>query len=405
MDERKDNKIIPKVMCVIFAFALWLYVTNVENPTRSSTINNVKVTIRNSAVLADSDLVLSPNQSFTVNIKIEGPANDVYSLSRSDFELEADLENYALKEGTNTIPVTVVSYPSTVKIKNKDVLSLNIQIENIKTKEFTITNKVNNIYVKGYSLASMKVEPSSINISGPESLINKIAEVDIEGDVKDVSRSYSKEFEVVAYDELGNKIDGLSFSSNNVTLRVEVNKLKEVKVKTSYINNLRDDIILNQESLSKSSVYISGKENIISNIEYVELEPIDLNNITYSQDIPCKIILPEGVTCEDESITVSLSVLDNRTITKTFDNIEINYTDKKPEFEYDTSVTTVSITVTGKQKDIDNITESDITVTASCSNINSAGDDQSITWNATIDSSAVSLVNNTGQVTINVKNK
>ena len=405
MDERKDNKIIPKIVCVILAFALWLYVTNVENPTRTSTINNVQVTIRNSSVLADSDLVLSPNQNYTVNVKVEGPANDVYSLSKNDFDIEVDLKNYALKEGTNTVPVTVVSYPSTVKIKNKDVLSLNLQIEKLKTKECAITNKVNNIYLKGYSLASMKVVPSSVNISGPESLIDKISAVVIEGYIEDVSKSYSKEFEVVAYDEIGNKIEGLSFSSNYVTLKVEVNKSKEVKVKTSYINNLEDGIVLNQEMLSKSSVYIYGKENIIYNIEYIELEPIDLKNITYSQDIPCKIILPEGVTCEDKSITVSLSILDNRTVTKTFDDIAIDYTDKKSEFDYYTSATTVSITVSGKKEDVDNITASDIKVTASCSDINSAGDNQSITWNATIDNSDVAIVNGTGQVTINVKNK
>ncbi len=405
MDERKDNKIIPKIVCVVLAFALWLYVTNVENPTRTSTINNVSVTVRNKDVLADSDLVLSPNQTFTVNVKVEGPANDVYSLDKNDFDIEVDLKNYALKEGTNTIPVTVVSYPSSVKIKNKDVLSLNVQIEKLETREFNITNKVNNVYSKGYSLAYMKVVPSSVKVSGPESLINQISEVAIEGDIKDVSRSYSKDFEIVAYDEIGNKIEGLTFSDNTATLKVSVNKSKEVQIKTSYSNALQDGITLTQETLSKNLVYIYGNENLISNIDYVELEPINLANITSSQDISCKIILPEGVTCEDDSIVVSLSISDNRTVTKTFDGVEIDYTDKISEFDYETTSTGVSITVSGKQEDIDSITASDIKVTASCSDLQSVGDNQSVTWNATIDKSSVSIVNSSGQVTINVKNK
>ena len=70
MDNGNEKRIVVKLVCVILSFILWLYVSNVENPTRTSDIKAVEVTLENTDVLKDSNLCLKPDQKFLVDLKI-----------------------------------------------------------------------------------------------------------------------------------------------------------------------------------------------------------------------------------------------------------------------------------------------------------------------------------------------
>ena len=61
MDKRKE-KIITIMVCVLLSFALWVYISNVENVNRSLELKNVSVTLENESALSESKLVLLPDQ-------------------------------------------------------------------------------------------------------------------------------------------------------------------------------------------------------------------------------------------------------------------------------------------------------------------------------------------------------
>lgn len=97
MDKRKE-KIITIMVCVLLSFALWVYISNVENVNRSLELKNVSVTLENESALSESKLVLLPDQTFEVNLRIEGPSKEVYSISKEDFNLKVDLSAYSIKK-------------------------------------------------------------------------------------------------------------------------------------------------------------------------------------------------------------------------------------------------------------------------------------------------------------------
>ena len=142
MDKKSNKKIIVQLVCVILSFALWLYINNVENPVKESTIKNVPVEFVNVESLTNSNLSLVDDEEYTVDVNISGPSNQIYTITKDDFKLKVDLSQYALKQGENTIPVEVVDYPEGINIKNTKSLAVKVKIEACVEKEINLESMV-----------------------------------------------------------------------------------------------------------------------------------------------------------------------------------------------------------------------------------------------------------------------
>lgn len=408
MDERKDRKIIVKFFCVLLSFMLWLYVINVENPNRTVTIKDIPIVLDNEEILEKLGLSLASHNKLTTNIKVEGSATKVYSLSKDDFSLSIDLDSYALKEGENNIPITIDNYPEGVTIKNKDVLSIKIDIEKLVKKTFKLQNKVDISYADNYSAASTVVEPSEIEAYGPKSAINRIYSVAIVGRIKDISKDYSEYFQISAFDKNGDNISGIEFDKNKAKLILSTNKHKEVSIKPNYIGEINNKYAIESLVLSNDKINIFGNSSVINNINEIETEPIDLSKITKNTELKCNLLLPEGVETDSNTIVVNITIKDT-TLTQQEEEktitTNINYINKSEGFIYELPKS-VDIKIKGTKESLDKITSDNISVEASLKDITGIGDNISVEWNATLQNTTnVILVTTTGTVNINVKTK
>ncbi|WDC83616.1 hypothetical protein PL321_13355 [Caloramator sp. mosi_1] len=115
----KDKQQIMAVTASIFiAFILWLYVMGEKNPVLVRTIEDIPVTLYNTENVVRSNLVMLPEQNFTINLTIKGRALDVFKVTKDDFKVEADMGGY-LKRGDNNIPVEIKESPKVLKLSVK----------------------------------------------------------------------------------------------------------------------------------------------------------------------------------------------------------------------------------------------------------------------------------------------
>ena len=199
MGEGKNKK-IAMIVCVLLSFSLWLYITNVENPSKIRTITNVEVNILNIDYLEQKGLILEPNQKLTVDIKVEAPASQIYSINAEDFNVQVNLDEYALKVGINNIPIEFISYPDGVTIKNNNSLQLKLKINKLKTKEMKVTSMVNLNYEKGYFEKAIDISPKSVTISGAEDDVNEVDKVVLIGEENHINKSFSNKYKLMAFD-------------------------------------------------------------------------------------------------------------------------------------------------------------------------------------------------------------
>ncbi len=400
MDKGNEKRGVVQIVCVLLAFCLWLYVTSIENPNKSSEIKDIPVDIINSEVLRESNLALSPNQNFTVNLRIEGPANAVYSAKVADFKVTADLGTYVLKKGENNVPVRVVNYPQDVNVMNTGVLSIKINVEEYTEKYVNVVSKVDTFFKEGFVERAVEFTPQSVKIYGPESAVSKVESVALIGETKDISEDFESEYELIPIDSEGTVVKGVSLDRSKGTLKMQVGKGTEVPIKVKYTGSLKNGLSIEKETLSKGKVSIIGDPKNVENIKYIETEPLNLSDIVSSKDVNLKLSIPEGITVslDEQYVTVSLKIKDEIPVTKSFD-VKVDYIGVDANHEY--THNTVKVLLEGTKEALASIKVDNIKVEASVSGL--VEGNHEIEWKATlvgIDRQDVSIKTNSGKVPI-----
>lgn len=417
--DKRNEKVITIIVCVLLSFSLWVYISNVENVNRTVELKNISVTIENESALSESKLVLLPEQVFEVNLRIEGPSKKVYSISKKDFNLKVDLSAYALKSGVNNIPVKIVDYPEGINIKNTGNLTIKVVLENLEEKEMNITSKLNTTFQDGISEVSSEISPQKVTISGALSLIDKVSQVIIDGSESNISRNFSRTFNLKAVDANGDEVDGVEISTKKVTYSMKVKKQKEAPIKVDYQGSLPNGISKEFEELSINNIIISGEVDDVDKIESIKTEPIYLSNITENKKITLDLVIPEGINVvgNDTSVILTYNVKNNNTvpevtddekqITKTIEGVEISYIDEDTaKYNYEYVTKTVNIDIKGTKAELDNITKDQIKVEASVKELTTEGEN-SVDWNASFITpiNNVSIVNSTGSAVVKISLK
>ncbi|MBE6052154.1 MAG: hypothetical protein E7214_16305 [Clostridium sp.] len=383
MDNGNEKRIVVKLVCLILSFGLWLYVSNVENPTRTSDIKGVEVVLENTDILKQSNLCLASNQSFTVDLKVEGPVNDIYVAKKNDFIIKADLSNYSLKKGENNIPVQIVDSPDNLNIKNGGVLTVKVVLEEIVEKEFKVSSKVTTSYKRGFTEANMNISPKTVKVSGPESSVNSVQSVVIRGELLNIKEDIEETFDLIAINSEGNEVKDVTLSEEKAKLSLGVaGDVKNVPLKAEHKGNLPEGVTLESITLSKDTIGITGKLDKLENISGLSTEPIDLSTITEDKDIQVGIILPEGISLNNgnEKIVASIKVKKEEPqkpkteiVTKKLEGIVVTLNNKQNQ-SLIYNAENVTVELEGLKEELDSITNSNIIATTSLESITQAGD-------------------------------
>ncbi|WP_461205155.1 CdaR family protein [Clostridium sp. DL1XJH146] len=360
MAEDKKRSLIIKIGCILAAIVLWLYVSNESNTIQTRTIKNIPVRIINEESLADTSLILSPNQEMSISLKVSGTPSKIFSIGAEDFDLIANLSEYILKKGSQNIPVEVLQSPNEVNILNDTSLWVEINVDKLAEKTLPIVINSSGDVGEGYYEFDTIVEPKSITISGAADYVDKVETVTVDINKADATSDITLSLPVKALDAIGNEVEDIDIEPKIVEVQVPIKKTKEVKINVITEGNIKTGYILKEISTQKEVVTIAGNETDIDNITSLETEGINLNEISQdSQIISAKLKIPEGIELIEESELVNVEFTLEKVIEK---NITILLEIKNLEegLEENTQNTNVSIIISGASSIVEDLEEKDI---------------------------------------------
>lgn len=367
-------------------WSLDIYISNIENPIKQYTITNIPVQIVNLDVLKEDNLTLAPDQNFTISLTIQGTSTNIYSINKSQFTAVANLSNYTLKSGDNSIPVEITNSPNNVNIKNNGVLRINIKLENITEKTMPVKSELNvttsnSTYVKNISFST-----NQITVSGPEETVNEVSKLVVRGNVTANNSTTTASFPVVAVDSSGNVVNDVVLSTNNVQTTITVEKGKLVPIKVQTTGELRAGLTLENIIANPNTIKILGSESVLDSTDEILSEPINLNSITGNETIITNLIVPRNITLlpnENEiNVDVKVSGADennsenvvngNTETTKTFE-IPITIEGNLSGYTANLSSNTVTVVLKGTKKELDNLQASNLSCKVDISKLTKEG--------------------------------
>ncbi|AUM97212.1 MULTISPECIES: CdaR family protein [Clostridium] len=304
----KTENIIVKICCIIASFALWLYIFNIENPIKEQKIT-VPVNIVNKESMNELELALMPKEVNTVTLIIKGNVKDIYSVKAEDFKVEADLNSFGLKKGENKIPVKVKKSPGSIKIVNEENLWTKITLDKLKSKTVPVKIKVTGIPKDGYVALNPIIKEETATIYGTETYINKVKEVvgkcNIEGKSSEIKTNIS--LQAKTYD--GDIINEVSVEPSKVYVKIPLTRIKRVPVNMRLSEDISNNKNIESITPLQSEVEISGEEEVIQNIKYIDTEMININSIKIGQEnIESNLVVPKGVILVSGNNTIKLKV-------------------------------------------------------------------------------------------------
>lgn len=308
IDQLKHNTRI-KLISLLSAVVLWMYVMAVVDPEETRVFEGIPVQITNMNQLADKDLVIYPEVDLTADIAITGKLSSIQKLSRTDIHISGQINKVegsnSTGEGTNQIYLKA-SVPGKVTHEFKSgVLVVNLEkiVKEKRAIEVNVEGRAKN------NIEPITMDKDNVKVSGPRILVKKVQKIVATLNVVDETNDFKKELSLVPVDENGKKVEGVHLDFSNVTVNVKFLKQKTVPISVKFSGNNHAEDNLKDYTLSQKTITIKGKKDIVDSINTISTKPVDLSSITgdISKDIYLEI--PEGITAEYKFITIKLDTV------------------------------------------------------------------------------------------------
>lgn len=331
-----------KIVSVILAFLLWMFVINTQNPTQPQEISGVQISIAGLDKLEEAGYELANRKEIleqNYKVVVNGPRLETDKLVRNPQLIVArlDLSNYLNDLNQDSIS-EIASYDvsinqdiSGVSVKEKHAQVTKVIIEKKASKEQRISYEIDESITKQYTLIGDKkpiINPEKITISGVKTDIDRVSEAKVFIRAEDFSEDQLvSNLPIVLLDADGNRIEGLEMSEHNAEVKLPIGSEKTVPLVAKFTGHVGDGYELVNTIISPSEVTIVGKSDVLEKIREITLQPIDLSSVTKTDLIEVEMLLPEGViTLGASKVSVSLEVEEEKTLSYPIQTSELNLT-------------------------------------------------------------------------------
>lgn len=326
MEENRKKQIIVRIACIIASFCLWLYINNYENPIKTYKVKNVTVQVLNQDLLKQNNFVLSPNQSFQINLTIKGSAVDIYSVKASDFKLVADLSSYALKKGDNRIPVKIEKSPNDINVVQTDSLWVDVNLDEYAQKTVPVNTNIQGKPQTGRYSSEATVNPRNVTVSGPSKNIKLVDHVEVNVNITNLSSDAELKVTPEPVDSKGNLISDVKVQPGIINVTVPIRKAKSVGINVKTSGQPPSKISIKSIYSEQNYVDIVGGQSELDKVEGIDTENIDLSKITGDAEIKVKLNVPKNIkVLGSDTVLVKITVQTASQVT-TNSNLNVNIT-------------------------------------------------------------------------------
>lgn len=366
--KKLTNNLGFKLLAVLFAFAMWLVVYNIDDPSSSKNFT-ATVTIQNAQSVSDMNKCYEViDGTGTVSFRVTAKRSILEKLDYSDFTAIADMSLMNVSddgtEGSVPIAISANNYTSSVKVSGLTKY-LKVSLEDLQEKQFVITADTKGKVADGFTLGDVSVSnPNVIKVSGPASVVGQISKVVATIDVSGMSVDISDNVVPVFYDEDDKTVDTtkLKLSSNTVTVSAKILSTKEVPIHFNTSGTPADTYSVVEITSDPETVQIKGSSSVLNPISSLEIPEEVLNVDGANKDITTSIdiseYLPDGVSLTKNSqATVSVTIRIEPYTTQNYNipvsNISVNGLDDNYNLTF--GQTTVNAAVSGMSSDLSSL--------------------------------------------------
>jgi YbbR domain-containing protein len=303
MAHLKGENMTGKILALLLAIILWVYVMNEQNPPVEQTLN-VKVEVHNVA-----ERLTITDKTDTVRVRIRGARGIIAGLRVNDIEVVADARN--ADEGDHSLALKT-SAPSSLEIIEVTPTTATVRLERQISKQLAVTPKFSGQPVTGVVVNKAVVTPIAVTVLGARSKVAAADTILVPIDVSGLDKDSIREGVAHAYTKNGAVLEGLGIAPEKVSVSLTVLQglvNKTVDVKPVVFGELAPGAIITRITTEPAKVEIRGQAEAIKTVDWLYTLPVDLTG--QNKDIVKEVKLQprEGINVEKaETIRVMVRI-------------------------------------------------------------------------------------------------
>lgn len=296
MKNKLKNNTKIKLISLLSAIVLWIYVMAIVDPEDTRLFENVPVVVTNIEELAENDLIVYPESDLVADINIKGKLSDVQKITVDDIHIYGTINNPM--EGNNKLSLKVnITKQVSYEFKTDFIV---VRLEKLLYDEKDIKPEIIGKYKDDVDTVSLSQD--TVEISGPRILIDQVDHVKASIKVDDNSKNMlNQKVKLMAVNNVGKEVKGISLSVKNINAEIKLLEEKEVPINIQLKDNTVD---ISKYEIKPSMVTIRGKKDVLDNIDYINTKKLDIASIGPLTKVELEV--PEGIAIKDNNISIKL---------------------------------------------------------------------------------------------------
>jgi len=351
------------ITAILLALAVWILAVTNTDPVERRTYNRpVEIEI----VGLDPSLVVTNEIPEQISLVLSAPSSTWNSQLNASNAVRAIIDLAGVGEGRFEIPVRLQINARPVKIENFTPDIVDVRLERLASKTFTIQLEYPSAPPIGYDAGAPQLNTQTATVSGPASQVNRVVEVQAVLDISRATQNINREIPLVALDENGLRVTGVSISPETVNVQVEITQLggyRTIAVKVVTTGQIASSYRLTLSYNPLVVTVFSTDVDLVNNLPgFVETQPVNLSGASDDLVVSVPLNLPSGVIVVGEStirVSVTISPIEG---SKTLTNLPVELVGNRPEYQYEISPELVDVILSGPLPDLDALRTGDVRV-------------------------------------------
>lgn len=300
-DLLKKENLLARVISVIVACCLWVYVMTDQNPIVEHSVD-VRLQETN---LSDNMMVF--NIPDRVLVKVRGTRTKLMESLSSNITATIDLKN--VTEGQQNIPVIVTTnVGEVIDVTPREIA---VYADTVSEKNVPVIPRVVGAMASDMTIGNCVIKPSEVSIRGATHRIARVNKVVAPIDVTNHNETFATDSELVAVSDDGYDIPNMKITPERVLVSATmVSQMITVDLPVKLVTkgDLPDGIVVSKTEIIPEHVRLTAAPSVLKKLEFVNTKPVDISNLNGSDVIAAELELPDKIIPELRNVQVKFSV-------------------------------------------------------------------------------------------------
>ncbi len=305
-----DNSL--KIMSVIIAIIIWMYITVVMDPSIEVPVRDLPIQFVGQEALEARGLSVMNESVKKVSIKVKGNRKRMGNNNMQSIIVKVD-ESIITETGVHSIPVEVIIPFENQGITSQSAYTVDIFVEELSKKTLDVEVVKSGSVATDYVSGDVVCDPKTVTVKGPKSALEKIGKAVVKLNLNGEDVDINKELPVEFLDADGKDISSLDALLTRISATPENVKVHCPVLK---IRTVTPEINFGWQGLPKGYTYTtepkelyiySENPNLLKNA-VISTEEIWTDKLVENKKVKAKLYIPDGIKVlyDIEEIEISI---------------------------------------------------------------------------------------------------